>query len=53
MGSQIIQEKFEKPKRKYGSGNRSCKKGSPWFLNKTVRPEFINRIDEIVIPIKQ
>jgi ATP-dependent Clp protease ATP-binding subunit ClpB len=52
MGSQIIQDKFENLK---GSveAQRSCKVEVLGLLKQTVRPEFINRIDEIVNTINQ
>jgi ATP-dependent Clp protease ATP-binding subunit ClpB len=46
MGSQIIQEKFENLK---GSDHRGAKPEVLSLLKQTVRPEFINRIDEIVM----
>ena len=51
MGSAIIQEKFENQKTKSGieTATEDAKKEVLNLLKQTVRPEFINRIDEIVM----
>ena len=51
MGSAIIQEKFEKENLKKGVeyAIEEAKKEVLSLLKQTVRPEFINRIDEIVM----
>ncbi len=51
MGSAIIQEKFENQKTKSGieAATEDAKKEVLNLLKQTVRPEFINRIDEIVM----
>jgi ATP-dependent Clp protease ATP-binding subunit ClpB len=48
MGSQIIQEKFENLKGSMEEATEAAKE-EVLALLKTVRPEFINRIDEIVM----
>ena len=49
MGSQIIQEKFENLKGSMEAATESAKVEVLGLLKQTVRPEFINRIDEIVM----
>lgn len=51
MGSAIIQEKFENQNAKGGieAATEEAKKEVLHLLKQTVRPEFINRIDEIVM----
>ena len=49
MGSQIIQEKFENLKGGIEAATESAKVEVLGLLKQTVRPEFINRIDEIVM----
>lgn len=49
MGSQIIQEKFENMKGGIEATTESAKVEVLGLLKQTVRPEFINRIDEIVM----
>jgi ATP-dependent Clp protease ATP-binding subunit ClpB len=49
MGSQIIQEKFENLKGGIEATTESAKVEVLGLLKQTVRPEFINRIDEIVM----
>ncbi|MBF4464082.1 ATP-dependent chaperone ClpB [Flavobacterium sp. LC2016-12] len=49
MGSQIIQEKFENLKGSIDSATEAAKVEVLGLLKQTVRPEFINRIDEIVM----
>ena len=49
MGSQIIQEKFENAKGSIESITEVAKMEVLGLLKQTVRPEFINRIDEIVM----
>ena len=51
MGSAIIQEKFENQKTKSSieAATEDAKKEVLNLLKQTVRPEFINRIDEIVM----
>ena len=51
MGSAIIQEKFENQTSKNGieAATEAAKKEVLNLLKQTVRPEFINRIDEIVM----
>jgi len=49
MGSQIIQEKFENLKGNIEAATESAKVEVLSLLKQTVRPEFINRIDEIVM----
>ena len=49
MGSQIIQEKFENPKNSVEAATEAAKTEVLALLKQTVRPEFINRIDEIVL----
>ena len=49
MGSQIIQEKFENLKGSIESATEAAKVEVLGLLKQTVRPEFINRIDEIVM----
>ena len=49
MGSQIIQEKFENMKGGIEAATESAKVEVLGLLKQTVRPEFINRIDEIVM----
>jgi ATP-dependent Clp protease ATP-binding subunit ClpA len=48
MGSQIIQEKFENLKGSMEEATEAAKEVLA-LLKQTVRPEFINRIDEIVM----
>jgi ATP-dependent Clp protease ATP-binding subunit ClpB len=49
MGSQIIQEKFENLKGGIEVATEAAKVEVLGLLKQTVRPEFINRIDEIVM----
>jgi len=49
MGSQIIQEKFENLKGGLEAATEAAKTEVLGLLKQTVRPEFINRIDEIVL----
>ena len=49
MGSQIIQEKFENLKGGIEAATEAAKLEVLGLLKQTVRPEFINRIDEIVM----
>ncbi|NMH28884.1 ATP-dependent chaperone ClpB [Flavobacterium silvaticum] len=49
MGSQIIQEKFENLKGSVEAASEVAKEEVLALLRQTVRPEFINRIDEIVM----
>ena len=49
MGSQIIQEKFENLKGNVEAATEVAKIEVLALLKQTVRPEFINRIDEIVM----
>lgn len=49
MGSQIIQEKFENLKSGIEAATEAAKVEVLGLLKQTVRPEFINRIDEIVM----
>lgn len=49
MGSQIIQEKFENLKGSVEAATELAKVEVLALLKQTVRPEFINRIDEIVM----
>ncbi|WP_428225593.1 ATP-dependent chaperone ClpB [Flavobacterium sp.] len=49
MGSHIIQEKFENLKGSVDAAAEAAKVEVLGLLKQTVRPEFINRIDEIVM----
>lgn len=49
MGSHIIQEKFENLKGGIEAATEAAKTEILGLLKQTVRPEFINRIDEIVM----
>jgi ATP-dependent Clp protease ATP-binding subunit ClpB len=49
LGSHIIQEKFENFKGSIESATEAAKVEVLGLLKQTVRPEFINRIDEIVL----
>jgi ATP-dependent Clp protease ATP-binding subunit ClpB len=49
MGSQIIQDKFENLKGSIEATTEAAKIEVLGLLKQTVRPEFINRIDEIVM----
>jgi ATP-dependent Clp protease ATP-binding subunit ClpB len=49
MGSQIIQEKFENLRGGLEAATEAAKIEVLGLLKQTVRPEFINRIDEIVM----
>jgi ATP-dependent Clp protease ATP-binding subunit ClpB len=49
MGSQIIQDKFENLKGGIEAATEAAKTEVLGLLKQTVRPEFINRIDEIVM----
>ncbi|CAM3710443.1 ATP-dependent chaperone ClpB [Flavobacterium gelidilacus] len=49
MGSDIIQEKFDNLKGSIEAATESAKVEVLGLLKQTVRPEFINRIDEIVL----
>lgn len=55
MGSQIIQEKFENLSGSTEAASELAKTEILGLLKQTVRPEFINRIDEIVmfLPLSQ
>ncbi|WP_298486421.1 ATP-dependent chaperone ClpB [uncultured Maribacter sp.] len=48
MGSHIIQEKFENSKDAY-SATESARVEVLGLLRKTIRPEFLNRIDDIIM----
>ncbi len=49
IGSQIIQDKFENLKGSIEAATEAAKEEVLGLLKQTVRPEFINRIDEIVM----
>ncbi|MDQ5929906.1 MAG: ATP-dependent Clp protease ATP-binding subunit ClpB, partial [Bacteroidota bacterium] len=49
MGSQIIQDKFDHLKGSVEAATEAAKTEVLALLKQTVRPEFINRIDEIVL----
>ena len=49
MGSSIIQEKFENLKGSVEAATEAAKTEILGLLKQTVRPEFINRIDDIVM----
>ncbi|WP_418263122.1 ATP-dependent chaperone ClpB [Flavobacterium faecale] len=49
MGSHIIQEKFDNLKGSIDAATEAAKMEVLGLLKQTVRPEFINRIDEIVM----
>jgi ATP-dependent Clp protease ATP-binding subunit ClpB len=49
MGSHIIQEKFDNLKGSVDAATEAAKVEVLGLLKQTVRPEFINRIDEIVM----
>jgi ATP-dependent Clp protease ATP-binding subunit ClpB len=49
MGSQIIQDTFDNLKGRVEAATESAKVEVLGLLKQTVRPEFINRIDEIVM----
>ena len=49
MGSQIIQDKFENLKGSVESATESAKVEVLGLLKQTVRPEFINRIDYLIV----
>lgn len=49
MGSEIIQQKFENLKGSVDAATEAAKVEVLGLLKQTVRPEFINRIDEIVM----
>ena len=49
MGSQIIQDKFDNLKGSVEAATEAAKIEVLGLLKQTVRPEFINRIDEIVM----
>ena len=49
MGSDIIQEKFDNLKGSVEAATEAAKVEVLGLLKQTVRPEFINRIDEIVL----
>ena len=49
MGSQIIQDKFDNLKGSIETTTEAAKREVLGLLKQTVRPEFINRIDEIVM----
>ena len=49
MGSQIIQDKFDNLKGSVEAATEAAKVEVLGLLKQTVRPEFINRIDEIVM----
>ncbi|WP_330443038.1 ATP-dependent chaperone ClpB [Flavobacterium sp. C4GT6] len=55
MGSGIIQEKFENLKSSIEAATEAAKTEVLGLLKQTVRPEFINRIDDIVMftPLSQ
>lgn len=48
-GSDIIQEKFENAKENISSTTEQAKKEVLGRLKQTLRPEFINRIDDIIL----
>lgn len=48
-GSDIIQEKFENAKENISSTTELAKKEVLGRLKQTLRPEFINRIDDIIL----
>lgn len=48
-GSDIIQEKFENAKENISSSTEQAKKEVLGRLKQTLRPEFINRIDDIIL----
>jgi ATP-dependent Clp protease ATP-binding subunit ClpB len=49
MGSQLIQEKFENIKESIDSTMELTKQELIGLLKQTMRPEFINRIDDIIL----
>ena len=49
MGSDIIQEKFDNLKGSIDAATEAAKVEVLGLLKQTVRPEFLNRIDEIVL----
>lgn len=49
MGSHIIQEKFENAGGNFESASETAKIEVLGLLKQTVRPEFLNRIDEIIM----
>jgi len=49
LGSQIIQEKFENLKGSVEAASETAKIEVINLLKQTIRPEFINRIDEIIM----
>lgn len=49
MGSDIIQEKFDNLKGSIDAATEAAKVEVLALLKQTVRPEFLNRIDEIVL----
>src|SRR5690606_5262201 len=49
MGSAVIQEKFENLKGGLEAATEAAKTEVLALLRQTVRPEFLNRIDEIVM----
>ena len=49
MGGEIIQEKFENFKGDIDSSMEAAKKEVLKLLKQTVRPEFLNRIDDMIL----
>ena len=49
MGGEIIQEKFENFKGDIDSSMKAAKKEVLGLLKQTVRPEFLNRIDDMIL----
>ena len=49
MGGEIIQEKFENFKGDIDSSMEAAKKEVLGLLKQTVRPEFLNRIDDMIL----
>lgn len=55
MGSHIIQEKFRDEKATLSTVTEAAKMEVLALLKKSVRPEFLNRIDDVIMftPLKQ
>ncbi|MEM8846308.1 MAG: AAA family ATPase, partial [Bacteroidota bacterium] len=49
MGSHIIQEKFEDAQENLDSATEAARVEVMGLLRKTIRPEFLNRIDDIIM----
>ncbi len=49
MGSHIIQEKFEEAEGNLDSATQAARVEVMGLLRKTIRPEFLNRIDDIIM----